>query len=162
MKKTICILSFISVAIMTLSCVALFACIALREPLEQIIFNASDEITAEASALPIGQVVYAFGNLAVALVLLFNLDKRNAGFGTEVLCAVAVGAALPFLRTFLHEAQTIFTTQFQNELIALSYLNSLCNMALSFVGLAAPLMLVVCGMNIALKYTQRYAKGTLQ
>ena len=163
MNKTIRILSFISVAIMVLSCVALLACLLLQEPLCQIVFHASDEIIGKHPSLPIGQVVYAFGNLCAAVFLLLSVGKKSYSVTDNVLCAVATGAVLPFLRNFLYQAQTFLTAQFQNDtsLIAMSYVTNLCNTALSLVGTATALMLVVCGMNIAIKYTQRNTEGAL-
>lgn len=162
MKKTIRILSFISVAIMTLSCVALLACILLQEPLGRIFFGASGQMMAETPSFPIAPLVRALANLAIAVLLMFTVGNQDTNIGTEVTCAVIIGAALPFLLSILSNAQAFFTSQLQvDAVISFNYVNSLCNMALSFVGIATALMLVVCGMNIALKYTQRNTEGAL-
>lgn len=157
MQKTVKILSYISVAILVMSSVALLACLLLQEPLCQLLYRASDSIISETPCVPVGQVVYLLGNLAAAFFLLLSTGKNTTSFGSEIICAVSAGAILPFLRSSLFSIQTYFLLQFEtdNAYIALSYVNNLCNSALSLVGIAVPIMLVLCGIRIAKKYIQK-------
>lgn len=163
MKKAIRILSFISVAIMTLSCIALLACILLQDSLCQMFFGISGQIIAENPAIPVGALVYGLGNLAAAVVLFFYADKQNTGLLPEIACAVTTGIVLPFLQGLLNNVQTSLAASLHSSdaVIALSSVNSLCDLALSYVGIAVSVMLVICGLSIAIKYSQMNTEGAL-
>ena len=154
MKKILHILSFLSVAITALSCVAMVGCILLQDPLCQIFFYNSVADLTDTMVVPFGYVLFGLGNLAVALVLLFSIPNGSHRLSVPIICAVCTGVVLPFLRSVVQEIQTILTLRFFDDslLIATSYLNSLCSIVLSPVGVASALMLVLCGMAIAVKY----------
>ena len=155
MKQTIRILSFIPLAIITLSCVALLACLLLQEPLCQILFGISGQIISQNPAFPVGEIVFALGNLAVAVILFLNASKKTTGYWIEVICAVLVGFLLPGIRNVLGTIQSVICSNQQvDAVIAFTTVRNLCIYSLSIVHIATAISLVLCGMCIAIKHTE--------
>lgn len=147
MKKSIKVLSYISMGILVASVGAVLLALVFRETLLQYIYWYEDL----AVVLPLGGVVSLVLRLGAVGLLCFCAGERRFGIWVEILIASVLAAAVPFLRWLLSLLQTTVLGRVMGNdyMLALGGIDLLWNYATCLTGVAVALALLVCGMSLA-------------
>lgn len=153
MKNAIRILAIASAVIMALTLCALVVCIVFQGELTSLMYGGYyAQMAGRHYSIPVGNLLYTLGALAAALVLCFTAGYKQFGIWLEVLLAVCISAVLPGLRHIISVVQTALLNPAGEEALAsFSAVQSICSMAMSLTGIATAMVLVACGMSIAVK-----------
>ena len=151
MKKTISILSIISIAI---AAVALLLFISLMtvvwEPM-CVLFNSPQDIIATGPIIPNGTMVYIVGCFLIAITA-FVSTKSSRAIVLEVIAIVLLAVVIPLLDWRLSMAQTSVIGQMGAiALSTLSIAQQMGSFASGLMAVSEALCLVVCGMSISEK-----------
>ena len=154
MKKTISILSIIAIV---LSVLALLWAVALLfgfwKQVCIFLYNAPETVIAEGPILPIGNIVYIVGGIALVVVA-YICSKSNKTIAGEIVSIALLSIVLPVIASRLSIAQTKEIGSGLGTASALASLNvatSISGFARSFMNVAAALCYVACGISISEK-----------
>ncbi len=151
MKKTIHILSILSIAIAAIAIVWLGVVILFQGPLVELMIARPTQ----SFAVPLSPILSAFSALFFSLILfLFNLGNKTSIAGELCLLILRLGV-FPFFSWVLSYCETYLRARLygSEEAIILQYnmVNSFCNLPMMISSLSFSLFLLVCGMSIAYK-----------
>ena len=167
MKKAISILSIISVTIAGLSLLLAIVFLSVFWEPMCLRFSTLREVIEAGPIIPIGNMVYLVGCLAVTASV-YACAKSSKGIAIEIVASLILGIVLPALVWDLNKTQTaeIGQTMEVYTLAALAAANSISNFACRLMNVAVSLFLVVCGMRISekiiLKKEQPNANQTVE
>lgn len=150
MKKLLKILSFISLGVIGMSCMAVMLCYVFRVPLMQLVFHRGAELPV---VIPVANAVLLVGQLGAMIWLCVCVGDRRFGIWSELLAAGWLGVVLPGICRLLSYVQSLLLTRSMGSdyMIGMSYMSSLWSYATIFNSVAVALALVVCGFSMAQK-----------
>lgn len=154
MKKTISILSIIAIVLSVLA--LLWAGALLFGFWEQVcifLYNAPETVIAEGPILPIGNIVYIVGGIAL-IVVAYICSKSNKTIAGEIVSIVLLSIVLPIVTSRLSIAQTKEIASglgTHSAVAALNVATNISGFARSLMNVAAALCYVVCGISISEK-----------
>ena len=151
MKKTISILSIISLCVAATALLLAIALLTVFWKPACRLYGASVDVMAAGPAISVSSVVSMLTGLAIAVgACVFTKSSRTIVF--EII-AVLLIIGIPVLDTLLShvEAAAIGHWAGGEKLVALSMSSSIISVAAGLMGKAKALCLVICGMSISEK-----------
>ena len=156
MKKTILILSVISIVIAAVSMLLLISFLtAFWEPM-CILFSAPQGIVEAGPIIPDGTMVYMVGCLLVT-VAIGVFAKSNRAIVFEIIAIVLLSVVIPILVRRLSMTQTLVIGQTMGDAkpASLNVANQIGSFASRLMAVSEALCLVVCGMSITEKVIKK-------
>ena len=154
MKKLICILSIICLALVVLSLVLTVGCVLLQKPLIDLIYGKS--VGDAPMSVPVSPIVYGLcATVTLALLCLIG-GNQKIGIWADVVLLGALILVLPGLNAVLSLAQGLAGTAIANAqgvgaIVSNAAVNQMCSFTMMPGGLGMRLALAVCGMSLVYK-----------
>ena len=164
MKKTISILSIVSIVVAAVSLLLAIGFLSVFWKPMCMLFSAPQEVVAAGPIIPTGKLVYMVGCLVVAPIICV-CAKSNKTIVIEIISIILLSAVLPVLAWRLSMVQTyeIGYTMGAKALTVLSIADDITSFARGLMNISAALCLVVCGMSISEKvHTKKANSSTIQ
>lgn len=151
MKKPIAIISTTSMIISFVSVfLTLLFLTALWEPMGSL-FYSSPDVLRQGPVIPIGNMLYIFGCLTVA-VILFATRKSRRFFAIEIISMVFLIAFLPVFTSLLETfQQNTLSAMGINAVLRLNITSRVLTVPAYLMNVSSALCLLSCGMRIANK-----------